>query len=346
MGAEDRQNVVGVVIFLSNIVSSISIIMINKQLMGSAGYGFNFATTLCGLHFLCTFITSRITAWAFGLEANNANGEKKPTTIPLFDAILYAVFADMSIVGMNLSLMMNTVGFYQIAKLSIIPLICCIDYIWLYKRFNSKIIMAIGVVLLGVGISTVSDVGFNVPGVIVAGIAVFSTAMQQVLVGHLQKKHQIGANELVSTTAPIQAISLLILGPMLDRLIVGRYIWEYEMNVPTMVYLLWSCFLAAVVNISQFFCIGRFSAISFQVLGNTKTVGVLFFGWMLFDHIVTWRNMTGMSMAVLGMFLYGLFVTSDPPRVATPAASGPAASPRPPIALVKTADLDPIAETK
>jgi|AntRauMFilla1563_2_1112583.scaffolds.fasta_scaffold108173_1 hypothetical protein len=42
MGAEDRQNVMGVVIFLSNIVSSISIIMINKQLMGSAGYGFNF----------------------------------------------------------------------------------------------------------------------------------------------------------------------------------------------------------------------------------------------------------------------------------------------------------------
>ena len=46
--------------------------------------------------------------------------------------------------------------------------------------------------------------GFNVPGVMVAGIAVFSTAMQQVLVGHLQKKHQIGANELVGVTAPMQ----------------------------------------------------------------------------------------------------------------------------------------------
>jgi hypothetical protein len=34
------------------------------------------------------------------------------------DAILYAVFADMSIVGMNLSLMMNTVGFYQVSSSS------------------------------------------------------------------------------------------------------------------------------------------------------------------------------------------------------------------------------------
>eukprot|EP00240_Pyramimonas_obovata_P004109 CAMPEP_0118925814 /NCGR_PEP_ID=MMETSP1169-20130426/3637_1 /TAXON_ID=36882 /ORGANISM="Pyramimonas obovata, Strain CCMP722" /LENGTH=343 /DNA_ID=CAMNT_0006867217 /DNA_START=141 /DNA_END=1172 /DNA_ORIENTATION=- len=318
MGAEDRSNVVGAVIFLSNICSSISIIMINKQLMGSAGYAFNFATTLCGAHFLCTTVSSKITAWTFGTGANGANGEKKVLTIPIGDAILYTVFADLSIVGMNFSLMMNTVGFYQIAKLSIIPVICTIDYIWLFKRFNPKILASIGVVLMGVAISTVSDVGFNIPGIVVAGIAVFSTAMQQVLVGHLQKKHNIGANELVGVTAPMQAASLLLLGPMIDRVIVGRFVWAYEMNVPTMVYLLWSCVLAAVVNISQFFCIGRFSAITFQVLGNSKTVGVLFFGWMMFDHQVTWRSLSGMSLAVLGMIMYGVFTSTDPPKVVMP----------------------------
>ena len=37
-----------------NIFTSVAIVMVNKQLMGDAGYGFSFATTLCGLHFLCT----------------------------------------------------------------------------------------------------------------------------------------------------------------------------------------------------------------------------------------------------------------------------------------------------
>ena len=37
-----------------NIFASVAIVMVNKQLMNGSGYGFSFATTLCGLHFLCT----------------------------------------------------------------------------------------------------------------------------------------------------------------------------------------------------------------------------------------------------------------------------------------------------
>ena len=37
--------------WLSNFVSSVAIVMVNKQLMGSQGYAFQYATTLCGMHF-------------------------------------------------------------------------------------------------------------------------------------------------------------------------------------------------------------------------------------------------------------------------------------------------------
>ena len=47
-------------------------------------------------------------------------------------------------------------------------------------------------------------------------------------------------------------------------------------------FLMLSCFIAIGVNLSQFICIGRFSAVSFQVLGHMKTVLVLSLGFLFF----------------------------------------------------------------
>lgn len=45
-----------------------------------------------------------------------------------------------------------------------------------------------------------------------------------------------------------------------------------------------SCLIAVGVNLSQFICIGRFTAVSFQVLGHMKTVLVLVLGFTLFGR--------------------------------------------------------------
>ena len=45
-----------------------------------------------------------------------------------------------------------------------------------------------------------------------------------------------------------------------------------------------SCVIAVGVNLSQFICIGRFTAVSFQVLGHMKTVLVLILGFTLFGR--------------------------------------------------------------
>lgn len=41
-----------------------------------------------------------------------------------------------------------------------------------------------------------------------------------------------------------------------------------------------------------------------QVLGHMKTVAVLILGWLLFDSILTAKNMLGMGLAVVGMIIY------------------------------------------
>lgn len=69
-------------------------------------------------------------------------------------------------------------------------------------------------------------------------------------------------------------------------------------------FILLSCSLAVFCNVSQYLCIGRFSAVSFQVLGHMKTVCVLTLGWLLFDSELTLKNIMGMTLAVVGMIIY------------------------------------------
>ena len=72
-----------------------------------------------------------------------------------------------------------------------------------------------------------------------------------------------------------------------------------------------SCFFAVLVNISSFLCIGRFSAVSFQVIGHVKTCLVFFFGWVIFAAPITGRNIMGCCLAVVGMIYYSHAVTKQ-----------------------------------
>lgn len=69
-------------------------------------------------------------------------------------------------------------------------------------------------------------------------------------------------------------------------------------------FILLSCALAVFCNISQYLCIGRFSAVSFQVIGHMKTVCILTLGWLLFDSAMTFKNVAGMIVAIVGMVIY------------------------------------------
>jgi drug/metabolite transporter (DMT)-like permease len=71
-------------------------------------------------------------------------------------------------------------------------------------------------------------------------------------------------------------------------------------------FIVFSCLIAVGVNLSQFICIGRFSAVSFQVLGHMKTVLVLILGFFLFGRQgLSMQVVMGMLLAVCGMVWYG-----------------------------------------
>lgn len=148
----------------------------------------------------------------------------------------------------------------------------------------------------------------------------------------LQRKHSLNSFSLLGHTAPAQAGSLLLAGPFVDYLLTGQRVDHFSFSSLALVpyestnknsgirmpsltsphrflpqlFLALSCFIAIGVNLSQFICIGRFSAVSFQVLGHMKTVLVLSLGFLFFGNEgLSLQVVVGMALAVLGMVWYG-----------------------------------------
>ncbi|KAI3757470.1 hypothetical protein L6452_05007 [Arctium lappa] len=291
----DKKAAVDAAAWMFNIVTSVGIIIVNKALM--ATYGFTFATTLTGLHFVTTTLMTVVLRWL---------GYIQPSHLPTPELMKFVLFANFSIVGMNVSLMWNSVGFYQIAKLSMIPVSCLFEVMFDKIQYSRDTKLSILVVLLGVAVCTVTDVSVNAKGFVAAFIAVWTTSLQQYYVHYLQRKYSLSSFNLLGHTAPIQAGSLLVVGPFLDYWLTDKRVDSFTYDLASVVFILLSCTIAVGTNLSQFICIGRFTAVSFQVLGHMKTILVLILGFIFFGreglnlHVVI-----GMIIAIVGMIWYG-----------------------------------------
>eukprot|EP01018_Ginkgo_biloba_P029531 Gb_22653 [translate_table: standard] len=220
----DRKAALDVASWLFNVSTSVGIIMVNKGLM--ARYGFTFASTLTGLHFGMTTLMTIIF---------RCMGYIQPSHLPLLELAKFVICANFSIVGMNVSLMWNSVGFYQIAKLSMIPVSCFLEVLFDKVRYSRDTKLSIIVVLIGVAVCTVTDVSVNAKGFMAAAIAVWSTALQQYYVHYLQKKYSLGSFDLLGHTAPLQAATLLVLGPFLDFWLTEKRVDLYDYTIPSVV---------------------------------------------------------------------------------------------------------------
>lgn len=94
-------NISDLAAWLTNVATSVCIIFVNKLLMGSQGYVFNFAVTLSGLHYLAAALLMQ-TYKCSGLMT--ANG-----VMPWRDRLIFTAVSSMSIVSLNVSLLINNV---------------------------------------------------------------------------------------------------------------------------------------------------------------------------------------------------------------------------------------------
>lgn len=136
----------------------------------------------------------------------------------------------------------------------------------------------------------------------------------------------------------LQGMMLLAAGPFIDQAISKQWVFSHDVSPGCMSFIVGSCVVAIAVNISQFMCLGRFSAGSFQVLGHAKTIIILLLGWLYWNDVMSVRKASGMALAVLGMIGYGI-CTSQPHVAATGSSTCPNGLKSPSSAVLETVTL-------
>lgn len=310
---EGRRFQLGTVGALSlSVVSSVSIVICNKALISSLG--FTFATTLTSWHLLVTFCSLHVALWMKLFE-------HKP-----FDAravMGFGILNGISIGLLNLSLGFNSVGFYQMTKLAIIPCTVLLETLFFRKKFSRSIQFALSILLLGVGIATVTDLQLNMLGSVLSLLAVVTTCIAQIMTNTIQKKFKVSSTQLLYQSCPYQAITLFISGPFLDGLLTNQNVFAFKYTPQVLAFIVLSCLISVSVNFSTFLVIGKTSPVTYQVLGHLKTCLVLAFGYVLLHDPFSWRNILGILIALVGMILYSYYCTREAQQKAPEASTQP-----------------------
>ncbi|CAJ1443698.1 unnamed protein product, partial [Effrenium voratum] len=111
----------------------------------------------------------------------------------------------------------NSVGFYQITKLLIIPTVMGLQR-WQGQPgvYSQKVILSIVVTGIGVAIATVSDFELNVRGTILALMSILSTAQYQIWQGSKQHEHGVSATQITYSVAWPQSCAGLLSALLAD----------------------------------------------------------------------------------------------------------------------------------
>jgi len=243
-----------------------------------------------------------VTALALRVFSNLGYFERKH--VARGEVMKFGVLNSASIALLNLSLGFNSVGFYQMTKLSIIPVTVMLQMSYFNKKFSNRVKGSLMVLLVGVGASTVTDVQLNTTGAVIGALSVITTALGQILTGSLQTKLGLSSTQLLCASAPWMAATLLLLAPPVDNILNGGNILESHYDATTITVALISCFLAILVNFATFAVIGKCSAVTYQVIGHLKTMLILAFGFVVVGDPVVAKNILGLAVALIGMVLY------------------------------------------
>ncbi|XAR60814.1 hypothetical protein NMG60_11034333 [Bertholletia excelsa] len=293
-----------------SVISSVSIVICNKALISTLG--FSFATTLTSWHLLVTFCSLHVALWLKLFEHKPFD----PRTVMGF-----GILNGTSIGLLNLSLGFNSVGFYQMTKLAIIPCTVLLETLFFRKKFSRNVQLSLGILLLGVGIATVTDLQLNALGSVLSLLAVVTTCIAQIMTNTIQKKFKVSSTQLLYQSCPYQAITLFITGPFVDGLLTNKNVFAFKYTPQVLAFIVLSCLISVSVNFSTFLVIGKTSPVTYQVLGHLKTCLVLAFGYVLLHDPFSWRNIIGILIAVVGMILYSYCCSLEGQQKATEASA-------------------------
>jgi solute carrier family 35 protein E3 len=294
-------------IFL-NVLIGTGIVFANKSVFKT--FGFNFVVAL-------TFIHASFT-WA-GLYGMGKMGFFIPKDLPHLKLVPLTLCFLGYVVLNNMSLQINTVGFYQIMKIATTPCVILVELILFTKVPSNRVLMAVIVVCIGIGLATVTDnvVVQNYSGLIVGVGATSVTAMFQVFVGSKQKELLANSSQLLNAYVPQAWFALLVLVPCIEPIGLADpspgTLLGYHYTTAAVCAIVISAVCGVLVSITTFLVIGTTSSLTFNVVGHIKTILILSGGCIFFDDTMPWKKALGVALSMSGIGWYTFLVATGMP---------------------------------
>jgi len=300
---------------LSNIAASVGIILVNKQIVSVIN--FHFILTLLFLNFLTTAV---VLSGSVHMELF------EPKHMPSKDRWLVASLAVLTVLLNNASNEANSVGFYQIVKLMIIPTVMFLERLRGVERsYSREIVLSLLVSSCGVAVATVSDFEVNLRGCILAFLSNFVTAQYQIWQSGKQHEHGLSPNQITHSVAWPQAfvgfLGMLLLdvfypGIKDNLLLRSGGLLEHSFQSSTdILWIVLCCMIAVLMNFSTYRLLGKTSPVTYQVIGQFKTCLIITSGYLIFDikAPAAWiaLRFLGVAIAVSGILSYGFHKNRD-----------------------------------
>jgi solute carrier family 35 protein E3 len=204
---------------------------------------------------------------------------------------------------------------YQELRILLTPATVIINFLAYRKTLAFRLVVALTVVCLGIGITIQSETlrtlksgtGAAVDDVVkntylgyLAGlVGVALGAIYTVWLAVYLPKLQVTSMQLLYRQAPMACALLLVLAPFLDTMPVWSAITGPEWGLLAL-----SGVSAVLINVSQFFIVAQSSAVSSTVVGHGKTIMIVAIGWMTAAKTISLQSGAGIIMALAGIVSY------------------------------------------
>ena len=214
----------------------------------------------------------------------------------------------LNIVGMNLSLQISTITFYQITRVLLTPTVAVLNFFVYAKTIPRLAAYTLIPMCLGVALISYYDVKPPPPpgapiksngalSVIVAFTSVFISGVYTVWVSTYQRKYEVNGFQLLYNQAPLGGVLLLYAVPWTDRLP------SLDQTAPNLWGLiLLSGLLASMINLSQFYVIILAGAVESTVVGHAKTCLIVLLSAFTGGRIITDKAAMGILLALISIF--------------------------------------------
>mmetsp|Transcript_25856 Transcript_25856/g.49128 ORF Transcript_25856/g.49128 Transcript_25856/m.49128 type:complete len:338 (+) Transcript_25856:130-1143(+) len=282
---------------ISNIAVSVTIVLYNKQIFQVLK--FPGAVTLSAMHSIFGYVL---------LTLLSKLGFFQVKAIPFVMLIRQSAIWCTSVAFDLLSLKYNSVGFFQVAKLSMLPLATLVNFYLNGDAPSKGVVMCLIWLTLGIGVTTVTDVQVNFAGSLFSLIAVCTTVVNQVWAGQIMKDNNLTSVQYTHALTLYSGAVLAVVGPVVDYIGTGVRMDSYLLDnydLPLILGIFVTSFLGVGVNISAYWAIKVTSAVTYQVSGQVKNSLIIIIGFVLFAYPVHMKNVFGILVALTGAVAYG-----------------------------------------